>query len=144
MEDFFIELNKYRKQLDYIDRIFDVLQDNNDGNLYANFSKEEESTFIGFMDFLSDIQFNIEKKIKKNGGKFMKAYTIRVTTADNLYADYIVEANNLLEAKMQAECVFFRDYPDANMNIKLSLIEPNSKIITEILNIIKEANNGSN
>lgn len=64
MEDF-IELNKYRKQLDYIDRIFDVLQDNNDGNLYANFSEEEENKFIGFMKFLSDIQFNIEKKLKK-------------------------------------------------------------------------------
>ena len=64
MEDF-IELNKYRKQLDYIDRIFDVLQDNNDGNLYANFSEEEENKFIGFMEFLSDIQFNIEKKLKK-------------------------------------------------------------------------------
>lgn len=61
----FIELNKYRKQLDYIDRIFDVLQDNNDGNLYANFSEEEENKFIGFMEFLSDIQFNIEKKLKK-------------------------------------------------------------------------------
>lgn len=73
----------------------------------------------------------------------MKAYTIRITTADNLYTDYIVEANNLLEAKMQAECAFFRDYPDANTNIKLSLTEPNSKVITEIINIIKEANNGN-
>lgn len=74
----------------------------------------------------------------------MKAYTIRITTADNLYSDYIVEANNLLEAKMQAECAFFRDYPDANMNIKFSLTEPSSRTITEILNIIKEANNGNN
>ena len=29
----------------------------------------------------------------------MNAYTIRVSTIDNLYADYIVEANNLFLLK---------------------------------------------
>ena len=73
----------------------------------------------------------------------MKTYTIRITTIDNLYSDYIVEANNLLEAKAKVKYAFFRDYPDANINIKLSLTEPNSKVITEIIKIIKEANNGN-
>lgn len=73
----------------------------------------------------------------------MNTYIIRINTADNLFADYMVEAENLFFAKMKARKAFFRDYPDANMNIKLSLTEPNSKVITEIINIIKEANNGN-
>lgn len=63
MEDF-IELNKYRKQLNYIDRLFDVLQDEDDGNLYENFSEKEENKFIDFIEFMNDIQYNIEKKLK--------------------------------------------------------------------------------
>lgn len=67
----------------------------------------------------------------------MNAYTIRVSTIDNLYADYIVEANNLFSAKNKVKNAFFRDYPNADTNIKLSLTEPNKKIITEIINIIR-------
>lgn len=63
MEDF-IELNKYRKQLNYIDRLFNVLQDEDDGNLYENFSEKEENKFIDFIEFMNDIQYNIEKKLK--------------------------------------------------------------------------------
>lgn len=74
----------------------------------------------------------------------MKTYTIRVTTIDNLYADYIVEANNLSEAKEKVKNTFFKDYQDAEKNIKLSLTEPNIKLVTEIMEIIKEANNGRN
>ena len=70
----------------------------------------------------------------------LNAYTIRITTIDNLYADYIVEAENLFFAKIKAKNAFFRDYPDADTKIKLSLTEPNKKNITEIVNIIKEAN----
>lgn len=66
-------------------------------------------------------------------------YTIRITTIDNLYADYIVEANNLFFAKMQARNAFFRDYPDADTNINLSLTEPSKEVITEVMNIIKGA-----
>lgn len=69
----------------------------------------------------------------------MKTYTIRITTIDNLYTDYIVEAENLLQAKNKVKNAFFRAYPDADMRIKLSLTEPNKKIITEVMNIIKEA-----
>ena len=67
-------------------------------------------------------------------------YTIRVSTVDNLYADYMVEADNLFFAKIKAKNAFFRDYPDADTNIKLSLTKPSKEVITEIINIIKEAN----
>ena len=65
-------------------------------------------------------------------------YTIRITTIDNLYADYIVEAENLFFAKIRARNAFFRDYPDADKHIKLSIGNLDYKVITEIMNIIKE------
>lgn len=66
-----------------------------------------------------------------------KTYIIRITTKDNLYADYMVEAENLFNAKTKAKKAFFRDYPDADTNIKLSLQKPDSEKIREIMNIIK-------
>lgn len=69
----------------------------------------------------------------------MKVYTIRITTINGLYADYIIEANCLLIAKEKAKKAFFRDYPKADKNIKLSLSEPKPEIIKEIMNIIIEA-----
>lgn len=74
----------------------------------------------------------------------INCYVIRVTTIDNLYVDYMVEAKNIRQANIKARKAFFRNYPNANFRIKLSLVEPNQKIITEIMNIIKEANIGSN
>lgn len=74
----------------------------------------------------------------------INCYVIRVTTIDNLYVDYMVEAKNICQANIRARKAFFRDYPNADFRIKLSLVEPNQKIITEIMNIIKEANNGDN
>lgn len=71
----------------------------------------------------------------------MNCYVIRVNTIDNLYTDYIVEAKNIFQAKNKTRKAFFRDFPFADFRIKLSLVEPNQKIITEIMNIIKEANN---
>lgn len=71
----------------------------------------------------------------------MNCYVIRVNTIDNLYIDYMVEAKNIFQAKNKTKKAFFRDFPFADFRIKLSLIEPNQKIITEIMNIIKEANN---
>lgn len=71
----------------------------------------------------------------------MNCYVIRVNTIDNLYTDYIVEAKNIFQAKNKIRKAFFRDYLNADMCIKLSLVEPNKKIITEIFEIIKEANN---
>lgn len=73
--------------------------------------------------------------------KKTNTYVVRITTIDNLYADYIIEANNLFYAKMLARRAFFRDYPDADRNLTMSLNEPHSKEIIEIMNIIKEANN---
>lgn len=72
----------------------------------------------------------------------INCYVIRVTTIDNLYVDYIVEANNICRANIKARKAFFRDFPNADFRIKLSLVEPNPKIITEIMNIIKEAYSG--
>lgn len=69
----------------------------------------------------------------------MEVYIIRITTKENLYADYIVQADNLFNAKTRAKKAFFRDYPDADTNIKLSLQKPDSKIIKEITDIIKGA-----
>lgn len=74
----------------------------------------------------------------------INCYVIRVNTIDNLYADYMVEAKNICQANIKARKAFFRDYPNADFRIKLSLVEPNPKVITEIINIIKEANNGDN
>ena len=65
----------------------------------------------------------------------MKSYVIRINTIDNLYTDYVVEANNLFEANMAAKKAFFRDYEGADENIKVSL-NPAIKNIFEIINII--------
>ena len=74
----------------------------------------------------------------------INCYVIRVSTIDNLYADYMVEAKNICQANIKARKAFFRDFPNADFRIKLSLVEPSPKVITEIINIIKEANNGNN
>ena len=71
----------------------------------------------------------------------MNCYVIRVNTIDNLYTDYMVEAKNIFQAKNKIKKAFFRDFPFADFRIKLSLVETNSKIIEEIIEIIKEANN---
>ena len=70
----------------------------------------------------------------------MNTYVIRINTVDNLFTDYMVEAENLFFAKMKARKAFFRDYPEADVNIKMELGEPSPKIITEIMNIIRENN----
>ena len=74
----------------------------------------------------------------------INCYVIRVKTIDNLYVDYMVEAKNICQANIKARKAFFRDFPNADFRIKLSLVEPSPKVITEIINIIKEANNGNN
>lgn len=69
----------------------------------------------------------------------MNTYVIRITTINNLYADYIVNGNDLRQAELNAERAFFRDYPGADLNIKLSLVNPNENNIKEIINTLKEA-----
>ena len=68
----------------------------------------------------------------------INCYVIRINTIDNLYIDYMVEAKNIIEARNRAKKAFFRDFPKGNKNIKLSITEPNPRIITEIVNIIKD------
>lgn len=67
-------------------------------------------------------------------------YIIRITTIDNVYSDYWVTAYNIWSAKRKAKSAFFRDFPYADRNVKLSLVNPDTKKIREICNIIKEAN----
>ena len=69
----------------------------------------------------------------------MNTYIIRVTTIDNLYADYVVEAKNLFYAKVKVREAFFKDYPEADTNINLSLATPTEDNVKEIINLIKEA-----
>lgn len=61
----YIKINSYRKQLQYIDKILDILQDDEDGGLFRNFTEEEENKFADFIDFIIDIQINVENKLKK-------------------------------------------------------------------------------
>lgn len=68
----------------------------------------------------------------------MNTYVIRINTVDNLFTDYMVEAENLFFAKMKARKAFFRDYPGADTNIRLELGEPSPKVITEIMDIIRK------
>lgn len=68
----------------------------------------------------------------------MNTYIIRITTIDNLFADYMIEAKNIMQAKFKAKNIFFKTYPDADANIKLSLEEPSPKVITEIMDIIRK------
>ena len=63
--DKYDKISKYRKQLEYIDRIFNILNDTEDGGLYDDFTEYESQKFIDFADFMSDIQMNVEHKLKK-------------------------------------------------------------------------------
>lgn len=69
----------------------------------------------------------------------MNTYVIRITTIDNLFTDYMIEASNLFQAKSKARKAFFRDYPGADKNIKLSLGEPSPEILTEIIKLIRRS-----
>ena len=62
--DKYIKLNKYRKQLEFLDELSEVLTEYDDGDLFMNFTDEEEQKYLKFIDFISDIQFNVEKKLK--------------------------------------------------------------------------------
>lgn len=63
--DKYIKLNKYRKQLKFLDELSEVLTEYNDGDLFMDFTDEEEQKYLKFIDFISDIQFNVEKKLRK-------------------------------------------------------------------------------
>ena len=63
--DKYIKLNKYRKQLKFLDELSEVLTEYDDGDLFIDFTDEEEQKYLKFIDFISDIQFNVEKKLRK-------------------------------------------------------------------------------
>lgn len=63
--DKYIKLNKYRKQLKFLDELSEVLTEYDDGDLFMDFTDEEEQKYLKFIDFISDIQFNVEKKLRK-------------------------------------------------------------------------------
>lgn len=63
--DKYIKLNRYRKQLDFLDKLSEVLTEYDDGNLFADFTNEEENKYCDFIEFITDIQINVEKKLKK-------------------------------------------------------------------------------
>lgn len=69
----------------------------------------------------------------------MKVYIIRINTIDNLFADYMIEAENLFFAKIKARKAFLKNYPGADKNIRLELKNISNEKLTEIINIIKEA-----
>ena len=71
----------------------------------------------------------------------MKTYVIKFTIQNKIEAYYIVEANNILSARIKAKKQFLKQYPEADFNyIKMSLDNPTSDKIREILEIIKEEN----
>lgn len=63
--DKYIKLDKYRKQLKFLDELSEVLTEYDDGDLFMDFTDEEEQKYLKFIDFISDIQFNVEKKLRK-------------------------------------------------------------------------------
>lgn len=63
--DRYIKLSKYRKQLQFLDELSEVLTEYDDGNLFMDFTDEEENKYCDFIEFITDIQINVEKKLKK-------------------------------------------------------------------------------
>lgn len=64
MEEY-IKLNKYRKQLEYINKLTDILTDVDDGDLFIDFTEQEEDKFIEFMDFMREIEKKVKNKLEK-------------------------------------------------------------------------------
>lgn len=62
--DRYIKLSKYRKQLQFLDELSEVLTEYDDGNLFMDFTDEEEKKYENFIDFISNTQINVEKKLK--------------------------------------------------------------------------------
>ena len=62
--DRYEKISKYRKQLEYIERIFDILIDDNDGGLYDDFTEYDEQNFTDFATFMNEVQMCIEHKLK--------------------------------------------------------------------------------
>ena len=68
MEEY-IKLNKYRKQLEYIDKVMDLLYIEDDGNLFVDFTENEEEEFSNFIDFIITQKIKVERKLSKYENK---------------------------------------------------------------------------
>lgn len=68
MEEY-IELNKCKKQLEYISKLSDILSDENDGGLFDDFTEKEADIFYNFYDFLNNTENKIKNKLGKIEGK---------------------------------------------------------------------------
>lgn len=64
MEEY-IELNKCKKQLEYISNLLDVLAEENDGGLFEKLSEKEIEIVNNFYDFLNDKESKTKNKLKK-------------------------------------------------------------------------------
>lgn len=62
--DRYEKISKYRKQLEYIERIFNILIDDNDGGLYDDFTEYDRQNFTDFATFMNEVQMCIEHKLK--------------------------------------------------------------------------------
>ena len=64
MEEYLI-LRKIRKKIEYINRLIDVFEDENDGLLYEEMSESEQEKFDNFYEFLNDLLLEKEKRLNK-------------------------------------------------------------------------------
>lgn len=52
----------------------------------------------------------------------MNTYIIRIHTIDGIYTDYMVEAEDVLQASNKAKKTYFKDYPGADERIYTQLV----------------------
>ena len=64
MEEY-VELNRYKKQIEYISNLLDILSDENDGGLFDDFTEKEADIFYNFHEFLNDKENKIKNKLGK-------------------------------------------------------------------------------
>lgn len=60
-----LKINTLKNQLIYIDKIVEILDDKNDGNLWHYMTEEEQKGFDSFLDLLSDLTVKKEREMRK-------------------------------------------------------------------------------
>ncbi len=60
-----LKINTLKNQLIYIDKIVEILDDKNDGNLWYYMTEEEQKGFDSFLDLLSDLTVKKEREMRK-------------------------------------------------------------------------------
>lgn len=58
----------------------------------------------------------------------MNKYDIRVHTIDKLYIDYMVEAENSVEASVKAKKLYFEQFPGADKKIYTQMLIGKGKV----------------